>query len=192
MPVQKPTPEAEERLSQLLRMKRQERPDAAFWDKFDEELRSKQLSALVRTQSWYERLGKTSLVVARKSATATATLSVFALGIFAVSQNEFFADNESDATQPALGAGNDSIVQNATNQSPLFVVEENIVAALKPIEPAFIQTIDAQPLYEIHTITQRVSSSSYSINAATKQFTAGGQANGTSLGAKVIRTGNQF
>jgi hypothetical protein len=52
MPSQKPTPEAEERLSQLLRMKRQERPDADFWNKFDEELRSKQLSALVRTQSW--------------------------------------------------------------------------------------------------------------------------------------------
>jgi hypothetical protein len=190
MPSQKPTPEAEKRLSQLLRIKRQERPDAAFWNKFDEELRSKQLSALVRTQSWYERLGKMSLVVARRSATATAVISVFALGIFSVSQNEFFANNNTDETQPALAG--ESMAQDATNQSPLFIVEDSFIASLEPKEPVFIQTIDAQPLYEIHTLTQRASSSSYSINAATKQFTVGGLTNNTSLGAKVIRTGSQF
>ncbi|MDE0767567.1 MAG: hypothetical protein OSB19_04190 [Opitutaceae bacterium] len=192
MPSQKPTPEAEERLSQLLRMKRQERPDADFWNKFDEELRSKQLSALVRTQSWYERLGKTSLVIARRSTTATATVSVFALGIFAVSKSEYFANNDLEATQPSVAATNEAVALNATNAAPLFVVEEHFVAALEPEEPVFIQSFDAQPLYEIHTLTQRASSSNYSINAAPKQFTVGGQANGTSLGAQVIRTGNQF
>ncbi|MGK0239896.1 MAG: hypothetical protein ACI92G_003378 [Candidatus Pelagisphaera sp.] len=192
MPSQKPTPEAEERLSQLLQMKRQERPDANFWDKFDEELRSKQLSALVRTQSWYERLGKMTLVVARRSATTTATVSVFALGIFAVSKSEYFANNDLEATQAAAAAANEAGLQIATNELPLFVVEENFVAALETMEHALIQPINVQPLYEIHTLAQRTSSSGYSINAAPKQFTIGGQANGISLGAKVIRTGNQF
>jgi len=45
------SPKDDERLRHLVQLKRQEKPDEAFWDKFDEEMRSKQLAALVRTQS---------------------------------------------------------------------------------------------------------------------------------------------
>ena len=192
MPSPKPTPEADQRLSQFLRIKRQERPDAAFWDKFDEELRSKQLSALIRTQSWYERLGKLSLLVARKSATATATVSVFALGIFAVSKSEFFVHSELDTAQPEFASNQELATQYPIVFSPLFVVEEDLAAIEEPTEYAFTQTIDAQPRYEIYSLTQRISSTGYQINAAPKQFTAGGTSSETRLGAKVIRTGNKF
>lgn len=186
-------PEAEERLNQLLRLKRQERPDAAFWDKFDEELRSKQLSALVRTQCWYERLGKLSLLVARKSATATAIVSVFALGIFTVSKSEFFANSELEAPQPSFTSIKELPVQDdPIASSPLFIVEESITAAADPMDLAFAQPIDAQYHYEVHTLKQQAPPTRYQVIAAPKQFTAGKDLAEASLGAKVIRTGNRF
>ncbi len=192
MSSNKPTPEADQRLSQLLRLKRQERPEAAFWDKFDRELRSKQLSALVRTQSWYERLGKLSILVARKSATATATVSVFALGIFAVSKSEYFANNELDASQPAFASTQEAPPQSAVVAAPLFIVEENFVAVQEIASMGFMQPIDAQPHYEIHTLAQPASPSNYQIIAAPKQFITGNASTESSLGAKVIRTRNRF
>ena len=189
MPSKKPTPEADERLSQLLRLKRQERPDAAFWDKFDEELRSKQLTALVRTQSWHERLGKLSLLVARKSAAATAAVSVFALGIFAVSQSEFFTHQETNPA-PAEVAINDTL--SAPSAAPLFVVEESLSARDEIVNENFVPTINAQPTYEVHALRPQSSPKSYQVIATPKQFTVGAPSNETSLGAKVIRAGNQF
>ena len=82
------SPKDDERLSHLIQLKRQEKPDEEFWLKFDEEIRSKQLAAIVRTQSWYERAGELSLLIARKSAAATATASILALGIFTVSETD--------------------------------------------------------------------------------------------------------
>lgn len=43
-------------LEDLLRLKRSERPPAAFWSQFDRELRAKQLSALVAKRPWWQTL----------------------------------------------------------------------------------------------------------------------------------------
>jgi len=43
-------------LEQLLRLKRAERPDAAFWTQFETELRQKQLTALVEKRRWWHDL----------------------------------------------------------------------------------------------------------------------------------------
>ena len=193
MSSEKPKSEADERLSQLLRLKRQERPDAAFWDKFDEELRSKQLGALVRTQSWYERLGKLSLLVARKSAAATAAVSIFALGIFGISRSEFFAGQESIPEQPAIAASQAFQSPELADEAPLFVVEERVQSPQRDaLDATIVEAFNAPRSYEIHTLHPQATPKSYQVIAAPKQFTAGEASGSASLGAKVIRTGNQY
>ncbi len=190
MPSKKPTPEADTQLSQLLRLKRQEKPDDAFWNKFDEELRSKQLAALVRTQTWYERVGKLSLLVARKSAAATAAVSVFALGIFVVSKSDYFASEEMIAGEIAQASASDTALET-TPEAPLFVVEE-FATSQENAENVFLPAIDAQPFYEIHAMKKQTAPVNYQIISAPKQFTVGGSATEATLGAKIIRTGNHF
>lgn len=192
MPSEEPRSKADERLSQLLRMKRQERPDATFWDRFDEELRSKQLGALVRTQAWYERAGTFFLLIARKSAAATAAVSVFALGIFAISRSDYFADQEIQAPQSPLAAEN-SIAMPSQDAAPIFVVEESFQSAHgADIENAGIHA-DAPHFYEVHALHPQSAPKSYQVIASPKQFTAGGTtAASNGLGAKVIRVGNRL
>jgi len=45
-------------LDDLLRLKRAERPPAAFWDQFERELRAKQLSALLPKTPWWRRVSR--------------------------------------------------------------------------------------------------------------------------------------
>jgi len=180
----------DDRLSQLIQLKRRERPDAAFWEKFDGELRSKQLAALVRTQSWYERLGKLSILVARKSAAVTATACIFALGVFTISKTEYFV-GEQPATgivqeEASLAASNTSVVEQ-----PMFVVEDTL-RQTDGIESEFAYGINATPTYEVNALTKTQFPVSYQIIAEPKQFTVGQTDAGNGLGAKIIRTGNHF
>lgn len=179
-----------DRLSQLIQLKRRERPDAAFWDKFDEQLRSKQLAALVRTQPWYERLGKLSILLARKSAAVTATACIFALGVFTISKSEYFAGNQPTADdsqiETSLTANDASIAVQ-----PMFVVEDSRLLA-DGNEQEFAYGINAIPSYEVNTLTKKQIPVSYQIIAEPKQFTAGQIDAGNGLGAKIIRTGNHF
>ncbi len=180
----------DDRLSQLIQLKRRERPDAAFWEKFDGELRSKQLAALVRTQSWYERLGKLSILVARKSAAVTATACIFALGVFTISRTEYFAGE-----QPTTGMVQEVSSPAASNTSlieqPMFVVEDTLQQTDR-IEGEFAYAINATPTYEVNALTKKQYPVSYQIIAEPKQFTAGQMETGNGLGAKIIRTGNHF
>ena len=118
------SPKDDERLSHLIQLKRQEKPDEEFWLKFDEEIRSKQLAALVHTQSWYERVGKLSILIARKSAAATATASILALGIFTISETDYFTGGQTtkslSQTEPMLPKADDA---SAIDQ-PIFVVND--------------------------------------------------------------------
>jgi hypothetical protein len=43
-------------IEDLLRLKATERPPAEFWEKFDRELRAKQLAALVQKRPWWQRM----------------------------------------------------------------------------------------------------------------------------------------
>lgn len=49
-PSEKPT------LEELIRLKRAERPPAEFWKRFEEELRAKQLAAIVEPRPWWQSL----------------------------------------------------------------------------------------------------------------------------------------
>lgn len=181
----------DERLSHLIQLKRQEKPDEEFWLKFDEEIRSKQLAALVRTQSWYERVGKLSILIARKSAAAAATASILALGIFTVSETDYFTGeqttNSLSQTEPMLPTADDA---SAIDQ-PIFVVND-LHPQAEANEVDFSYGINATPSYEINALTKKSVPINYQIIAEPKQFTAGHINSGTDLGAKVIGTWSHF
>src|SRR5829696_5398234 len=65
-------------LEDLLRLKRAERPPAGFWQRFDTELRTKQLAALVNKQPWWNRIPQsfTSFARYRLPLGATAALAL--------------------------------------------------------------------------------------------------------------------
>ncbi len=72
-------------LEKLLRVKRAERPEREFWDRFDRELHQKQLAALVQATPWHLRLGRFVGRFARRSAPITAAAAAVAAGYFAIS-----------------------------------------------------------------------------------------------------------
>lgn len=72
-------------LEQLLHVKRSERPEPEFWDRFERELHQKQLLALVQATPWYLRVGQIVGRLARRSAPVTAAAAAVAAGYFAVS-----------------------------------------------------------------------------------------------------------
>jgi len=72
-------------LEQLLRVKRMERPEPEFWDRFELELRQKQLAALVQAAPWFVRLGRMINLIARRTAPFTAAAAAVAAGYFVVS-----------------------------------------------------------------------------------------------------------
>jgi hypothetical protein len=67
----------------LLRFKRAERPPQEFWTRFDQELRAKQLSALVEKRPWWRSLPRTLRGLARYNLPlgATAVLAITFLSI---------------------------------------------------------------------------------------------------------------
>tara|TARA_B100000900_G_scaffold415103_1_gene443810 strand:+ start:5082 stop:5660 length:579 start_codon:yes stop_codon:yes gene_type:complete len=185
------SPKDEERLSHLIQLKRQEKPDEAFWLRFDEELRSKQLAAIVRSQSWYQRVGKLFILIARKSAAATATASILAFGIFTISETDYFAGKQPTTSpnqkEPVHPTDDDA---SAIDQ-PIFVVDD-LHSQAEANEVDFSYGIDATPSYEINALTKKSIPVNYQIIAEPKQFTAGHINSGTDLGAKVIGTWNHF
>jgi hypothetical protein len=62
----------------LLRLKRAERPNAEFWAEFDQELRAKQLAALVAKRPWWSGLPRRIAALARYNLPlgATAVLAI--------------------------------------------------------------------------------------------------------------------
>ena len=69
---QRPQPKVS--LEDLLRLKRAERPEPEFWAKFEDQLRRKQLAAIVDKRPWWRRLSAAS--IARISVPVGATAVV--------------------------------------------------------------------------------------------------------------------
>ena len=79
-------------LEDLLRIKRAERPDEAFWNRFDKELHERTLQALVKKDPWFVQLLRG---LSGKMAQTTAIGAVAAVLAMMVVQPAFFASSES-------------------------------------------------------------------------------------------------
>jgi hypothetical protein len=106
--MERPRPQHKVSLEDILRLKRAERPDPEFWAEFEDQLRRKQLAAIVDKRPWWRRLSTAS--VARLSLPLGATAIVaFTLVTFR------------DRSQPATNAGG-AIAASAISSAPTLAV----------------------------------------------------------------------
>ena len=183
----------QERLDQVIRLKRCERPDAAFWTKFEQGIRSKQLSSLVIYQPWYVRAGKTALLVSRKAAPATAAAGVFAIAVAAVTQSGFFAsqDQPTPAAAPTIALSAETEPAN-----PLFAVAQEQTT----FEPTITieQQVSREPsaIYRVPVMARSQPATSYELRYAPQTLTTVSSSEAgaapSSMGAKVISTAREF
>lgn len=190
MPIKKQiSKQDDERLSQLIRLKRIEKPDEAFWDQFDESLRSKQLSALVETHTWYARTGKLSMLLAKKSAAVVATTGALAITFLAINPLEFTESDSKPASTDLTGFALDIPEQ----ETPLFVVESSADTDVLAVEndfPTQIQDLGIPATYGLNIFSSDKSESKFKLNTMPKTLTTHSQSDGFSqphFGAKIIR-----
>lgn len=82
-------------IEDLLRLKRAERPPAEFWERFDRELRAKQLAALVQKRPWWQAMPRFVPVWRRFRFPLGATA---VLAVTFVSLREYSQDSASPVT----------------------------------------------------------------------------------------------
>jgi hypothetical protein len=99
-------------IGDLLRLKRAERPPAEFWTTFDQELRAKQLAALVGKRPWWQNLPKAFAQVSRYRLPIGAS-AVAAIAFFSLRDNEV-----TPRAQYASMAGDPVAIETATEVSP--------------------------------------------------------------------------
>jgi hypothetical protein len=80
-------PSSKVTVEKLLRLKRAERPEAAFWDGFDRELRRRQLATVVNSRPWYARFARGTWVALRRGLPVGA-LGAAALAAFVIWQQD--------------------------------------------------------------------------------------------------------
>jgi hypothetical protein len=88
MPDKKDSEKRTVTLEQLLQLKRSERPQPAFWEEFDRELRRRQLAALVTVKPWHERMAHAALSFLRRSAPVGAAAAALAAGVVVWDRSE--------------------------------------------------------------------------------------------------------
>lgn len=109
-------------LEEILRLKRQERPSAEFWEEFDRDLRRRTLQVLVNAQPWHRRYFRPS--IARIfSAFPIAVFTVVALA-FIIYQNHgnrsILADDDAPSAnpkKPLYVTGVEPVVRRASQPS---------------------------------------------------------------------------
>ena len=174
----------DERLSELIRLKRLERPDAQFWERFEQGFRSKQLASLVRVHPWHERVGRALFLAAKKAAPATAATCALAVTFFAVSRPDLIGSKEAEpAAQPELA-------QDAS--APRFSVDAASADALDTELQPFAPATNALE-YQVRVLSKTYSDPNYELRADPMTLqTAPQEGEDEELGAKVIKGGHSF
>lgn len=134
-------------LEDLLRVKKAERPPAEFWDRFDREMRLKQLAAIVEPRPWWAPFIKVGARVTRYQ------LPIGAAAILALSLVTVREYRTTDAAQPefaAPAAGVTFVVtpapEAAKAEAPGELHPGNSVATpAKPVVPAIVANVGDRP-----------------------------------------------
>lgn len=182
--------ERDKRLSQLLQLKRLEHPDAVFWKAFEQALRNRQLSTLVRVQPWYERFGRICLLLAKKTGPATAAASVLAITLVVVTNSTQLASHDEPASESAI------VESPAPLPEPVFVVE-SVEAETAPNEEVVetLLRIEGPAIYQVRSLVQPSQNTPYRLNTSPVIFSpnvGGNTSESNRMGAKVIKTDSQF
>lgn len=186
-PKRVPAP-ADPRLTQLIRLKRLEKPSPEFWLRFEQEFRTRQLSSFVRVQPWHARLQRSLVLAARKAAPPATALGAIGLAILAISQASYFAQEEPDAAASVANTPAAELPEEAA----YFVVQSEPGAN----EQAGSDWAEAQPAsplatYQVNPLRKAPQNGkAYRLLTSPVTFSRNAPADGSasSIGAQVIRT----
>lgn len=154
------TTTADQRLRQLIKLKQLERPDAAFWQRFEQEYRSRQLTSFVQIQPLHTRLRKACMIIARKAAPPVAAAGAVTLTFFAISNSSYMSSTE-EATAPFAARLADSKAE-VEAEGVYFIVENQPEDELAPSGPSRSETT-----YQINVLSKGSDPSrGYQLNAA--------------------------
>lgn len=122
----------------LLRLKRAERPAAEFWDKFERELRQKQLTALLEKRPWWQELPQ---LLGRRAYLPVGATAILAFTLVSVKYYVPMQVAQADSTAAAghaLTVDNSSLLAAATAPVPVSSVLVN--RSVQPLASANEQT----------------------------------------------------
>lgn len=170
----------DERLSQLLQLKRGERPDDAFWQDFERDLRAKQLNSLVQIQPWYQRFARSGLYFARKAGTPALAATAIATALYVSSKHPHQEQEPVAASTPEL--------RNVSpDEQPVF-----IVTAPAPEQELSPFATSAKTDYTVRSIARRSSTPAYQLEAFPVTLTSSAAEESQDLGAKVLKSKSHF
>ncbi len=157
---------ADQRLSQLIRLKQLEKPDVAFWGEFEQEFRSRQLTTFVQIQPMHTRLRRACLIIARKAAPPVAAAGAVALTFFAVSNSEYLAKGTSEEKLAASSIAPQADQQ--PKQEAFFIV--NAVDSTE----SEIETSTSDTIYQINALSSLSGTTNgYQLNATPVTYSQG-------------------
>lgn len=118
-------------LEDLLRLKRAERPEPVFWDRFEQELRAKQLAAIVERRPWWQ-LDFSRLVASvgrlKLPLGATAVLTLTLIGVREYRQSHDTAPAQPASIDLATSTASAGRVDRADVSTPTMGVAPAMVA----------------------------------------------------------------
>jgi hypothetical protein len=144
-------------LEDLLQFKRAERPSAEFWPQFEQELRAKQLAAIVETRPWWRTWTARKALVRVCVPLGATALVAMTFGSFRVA-----------SVKPATGRAGSNIVAVQTPTA----VGESAVAQVNEVRPAVNEVValseaagqsdsaDSLPLMVVTQTTESASTNS--------------------------------
>lgn len=141
-------PDSKVTLEDLLRLKRAEKPDAAFWTQFEQKFRARQLAAAVEKKRWWHGLPRLVPGLLRFSVPVGAT-AVLAITFVTVRHStptapQPIADLESAPVSPslvtnaefAMSYSDESGSEAAAESTTMMVASNEIIAAEAPAAPS--------------------------------------------------------
>lgn len=139
-------------LEELLRVKRAERPDQAFWEQFDNELHQRMLQTLVKKDPWYVQVfrGLTGKIAQTTAISAVAAL----LALMIIRPALVMPDGQSQLAQSVLAQA------PKEHEAQIIPAEETMSQS---DSPAMVAKAD----YSIESLT---ASPKEGINGVTKDF----------------------
>lgn len=126
-------------IEQLLRLKRAEQPTEEFWNRFERELRDKQLAALVEKRPWWQNLPQ---VFARRAYLPIGATAILAFSLVSV---KFYAPTELAQVDELAGAPTAVVAKQSV---PVRVESEaaSLVAAVVSTPTVTNVEISPQPV----------------------------------------------
>jgi hypothetical protein len=132
-------------IEDLLRLKRAERPDPEFWNKFEAELRQKQLAALVERRRWWQSLPQVFVRRAYVPIGAAAVLTISLVSVRTFTPTELVPQEEIHPLQSRVVATAPSAAIAPTVEQVLQASSGQLAEVAEPEQAAAVQLSEKMP-----------------------------------------------